>query len=253
MKRILRALVLVLAAATAASASLAADIKVLTAGALKSVVTAMAPAFEQRTGHKLTIEGDTAGALAKRIAGGEDFDVAILTSAGVDTLVKAGKVAPGTQRALARVGIGVAIRQGRPAPDIGSVPAFQKALLEARAVALIDPAAGGSSGIYLVQLFEKMGIAPQMRAKAVLVSGGLTAERLVSGEADLALQQISELMVVPGVTLLGPIPAEIQNYTVYAGGVGAAAKDGGAARAFLDMLGGPEARAAMKDKGMSAP
>ncbi|WP_213955616.1 substrate-binding domain-containing protein [Variovorax sp. dw_954] len=254
MKRnVFRTAVLAFVALTAAATSVAAEVKVLTAGAFKPVVAAMAPVFEQRTGHKLTIDSDTAGALAKRIAGGEAFDVAILTTAGIDDQAKGGKVAPGTSMPVARVGIGVAIKQGSPAQDIGSVAAFQQALLKARAVAMIDPAAGGSSGIYLSQLFGKMGIAPQMQAKAVLVPGGLTAQKLVSGEADIALQQISELMVVPGVTVLGPIPAEIQNYTVYAGGVGSAARDADAARAFLAMLAGPEARTVMKDKGMSAP
>jgi molybdate transport system substrate-binding protein len=98
-----------------------------------------------------------------------------------------------------------------------------------------------------------MGIAPQIKAKAVLVPGGLVAQRLVSGEADIAIHQISEILAVPGTTLVGPIPAEIQNYTVYAGGVAAAARDPAAARSFMALLGGAEARAVLKDKGMEAP
>ncbi|MEJ8851073.1 substrate-binding domain-containing protein [Variovorax rhizosphaerae] len=254
MKRALRAAVVGLVAGVAVAAhAVAAEIKVLSAGAFKPVVVAVAPLFEQRTGHKVVIDSDTAGGLAKRIAGGEAFDVAILTPPGVEQLVQAGKMAAGSSVAVARVGIGVAIKQGAPVPDVGSVAAFQQSLLKARAVAMIDPAAGGSSGIYLMSLFEKMGIAGQIKAKAVLVPGGLAAQRLVSGEADIALQQISELLSVPGVTVLGAIPADIQNYTVYAGGVSAAATDAGAAKAFLQMLGGPEARAVMKDKGMDAP
>jgi molybdate transport system substrate-binding protein len=120
-------------------------------------------------------------------------------------------------------------------------------------VATIDPASGGSSGIYLWQWFEKVGIAAQLKPKAVLVPGGLVAPRLVNGEADIALHQISELLGVPGTTLVGPIPAEIQNYTVYAGGVSASARDAGAAQAFLATLSGPAAAVVLKDKGMEAP
>jgi molybdate transport system substrate-binding protein len=130
---------------------------------------------------------------------------------------------------------------------------LRQALLAARAVAYIDQAAGGSSGIYLAQLFQRMGIAAQIAPKAVLVPGGLVAQRLVSGEADLALHQISEILAVPGVTLVGPIPAEVQNYTVYAGGLAATSADLPAARASLELLAGERAKTVLKDKGMEAP
>uniref|UniRef100_UPI000D4B9593 substrate-binding domain-containing protein n=1 Tax=unclassified Variovorax TaxID=663243 RepID=UPI000D4B9593 len=231
----------------------AADLKVLTAGAFKPVVVALAPVFEQRTGHRLSIDNDTAGALQKRIAGGEAFDLVVLTPAAIEQLAAAGQVSAGSAVRLARVAIGVAVKQGAPVPDISSVAAFRQALLDARAVAYIDPAAGGSSGVYLSQLFVKMGIAPQIQAKAVLVPGGLVAQRLVSGEADLAVHQVSEILAVPGATLVGPIPPEVQNYTVYAGAVGAAARDAAAAQAFLALLGSAEARAVLAQKGMEAP
>jgi molybdate transport system substrate-binding protein len=178
------------------------------------------------------IENDTAGALARRIGNGEAFDVVVLTPAALEQLEQAGRVARGSSVRLARVAIGVAVKQGAPRPDIATESDFRQALLAARAVAYIDPAAGGSSGIYLTQLFQRMGIAAQIAPKAVLVPGGLVAQRLVSGEADLALHQISEILAVPGVTLVGPIPAEVQNYTVYAGGLAATSADLPAARAF---------------------
>lgn len=231
----------------------AADLKVLTAGAYKPVVAALAPVFEQRTGHKLSIDNDTAGALQKRIAGGEAFDLVVLTPAAIEQLAAAGKVAAGTSARLARVAIGVAVKQGAPAPDISSVASFRQALLDARAVAYIDPAAGGSSGVYLSQLFVKMGIAAQVQPKAVLVPGGLVAQRVVDGEADLAVHQVSEILAVPGATLVGPIPAEVQNYTVYAGAVGAAAREPSAAQAFLELLGSAQAREVLAQKGMEAP
>jgi molybdate transport system substrate-binding protein len=228
----------------------AAEIKVLSAGAFKPVVAALAPDFEKQTGHKVTIDNDTAGGLARRITGGEAFDLVVIPPGGIEPLVKAGKVVDGSAVRLARVAIGVAVKKGAPAPDIGSVAAFQEALLKARAVAYIDPAAGGSSGIYLSELFVKLGIADRIKPKAVLVPGGLVAERLVNDQADIALHQISEILAVPGATLVGPIPREIQNYTVYAGALGTGARDTAAARALLAALRGPGAEAILKDKGM---
>jgi molybdate transport system substrate-binding protein len=252
-RRILHGLIVVAAACAGADAAGAAELKVLTAGAFKPVVAALAPVFEGQTGHTVRIENDTAGALARRIGNGEAFDVVVLTPAAMEPLEQAGRVARGSSVRLARVAIGVAVKQGAPRPDIATESDFRQALLAARAVAYIDPAAGGSSGIYLTQLFQRMGIAAQIAPKAVLVPGGLVAQRLVSGEADLALHQISEILAVPGVTLVGPIPAEVQNYTVYAGGLAATSADLPAARASLELLAGERAKTVLKDKGMEAP
>ena len=252
-RRILHGLIVVAAACAGADAAGAAELKVLTAGAFKPVVAALAPVFEGQTGHTVRIENDTAGALARRIGNGEAFDVVVLTPAAMEPLEQAGRVARGSSVRLARVAIGVAVKQGAPLPAIGSESALRQALLAARAVAYIDPAAGGSSGIYLAQLFQRMGIVAQIAPKAVLVPGGLVAQRLVSGEADLALHQISEILAVPGVTLVGPIPAEVQNYTVYAGGLAATSADLPPARAVLKLLAGERAKKKMKDKGMEAP
>jgi molybdate transport system substrate-binding protein len=228
----------------------AADIKVLTAGAFKPVVSAIVADFEKQSGHKVIVENDTAGALVKRIEGGEAFDLVVLTPAALETLAKAGKVTSGAATRLARVAIGVAVKRGASLPDISTVAAFQNTLLAARAVAYIDPAAGGSSGIYLSQLFEKMGIADRIKPKAVLVPGGLVAQRLLNDQADIAIHQISEILAVPGAQLVGPIPAEIQNYTVYAGNVGAAAKDATAARELLAALASPKSKDILREKGM---
>lgn len=231
----------------------AAEVKVLTAGAFKPVVLALVPEFEKSTGHKVTVENDTAGALQKRIAGGEAFDVGVLGPNAVEQFIQAGKMAPGRPVRLAKVAIGVAVKAGAPLPDISSVAAFKQTLLAARALGTIDPASGGSSGIYLWKWFEQVGIAAQLKPRAVLVNGGLVAPRLVTGEADIVLHQISEILPVAGVTLVGPIPAEIQNYTVYAAGLSAAARDAGAAKALVDWLASPRALAVLKEKGMEAP
>jgi len=247
-----RHIVICIAAAMAGVAH-AAEIKVLTAGAFKPVLLALAAEFEQRSGHKLSIDNDTAGALQRRIAAGEAFDLAVLTPGAIEQLTQTGKLAEGSSSKLARVAIGVAVKRGAPLPDIASVAAFRSTLLAARAVATIDPAAGGSSGIYLWQLFDKMGLAAQLKPKAVLVPGGLVAQRVVNGEADIAIHQISEILAVPGAQLVGPIPAEIQNYTVYAGSLSTNARDAAAAQALLTWLAGDRARAVLKDKGMEAP
>lgn len=231
----------------------AAEVRVLTAGAFKPVVAALAPGFQQRTGTTVVIGNGTAGALLQRIAAGEAFDLVVLTPEALAQLAAAGRVAPGPAVPLARVGIGVAVKAGAPAPDIGTPAAFTHALLAARAVAYVDPASGGSSGIYLAGLFARLGIAGPVAAKAVLVPGGLVATRVVTGEADIALHQVSEILAVPGARLVGPVPAELQSYTLYAGAVGAAAQDGAAARAFLQELAGPDAARVLAAAGLEPP
>jgi molybdate transport system substrate-binding protein len=241
-----------LLAATVASAPAgAADIKVLTTGAYKSVVQEMVAPFEKATGHKVEVVNDTAGALVRRVDGGESFDVLVLTPGGLAELAKKGRIVTDPPVGLAKVGIGVAVKQGAAKPDIATSDAFKQALLQARAVAMIDPAAGGSSGIYLMKLFERWGIVDAVKAKAVLVPGGLVATRVVSGEADLAIHQISEIIAVKDAVLVGPLPADIQNYTVYAGSVSATTKAPEAARAFLKTLAGPEAARVLEAKGMA--
>ena len=233
-------------------AGAAAEVKVLTAGAFKSVVLAVQPEFE-KSGHKLVVDNDTVGALTKRIEGGEAFDVVVVSPAAIDDLTKKGKVADGSKAALARVGIGVMVKAGAPAPDISTVEAFKRALLNAKSVAYIDPASGGSSGIYLANLFDKLGIANEIKPKAKLKQGGYVADLIKSGEAELGIHQISEILPVKEVTLVGPLPAEIQNYTVYAGGLGARAAQPEAARALIKWLAGPQLAPVLKTKGMDAP
>jgi molybdate transport system substrate-binding protein len=250
MRTVLLGLAMVLMAAGAPRAAAGAEIKVLTAGAFKQVLLALVPDFERATGHKVTLQNDTVGALTKRIAGGEAFDLAVLTPKAVDELANTGKFVAGSRANLARVGVGVVVKDGTPKPDIGSVAAFKQALLAAKSVAYIDPAAGGSSGIYVAGLLDKLGIAGEVKPKAKLIPGGAVAEHVAKGEAELGIHQISEILPVKGVTLVGPLPAEIQNYTVYAAGLGAQAKDGDAANALLKTLTSPAAAEVLKSKGM---
>jgi molybdate transport system substrate-binding protein len=235
--------------AATASAS-AAELKVMHGGAFTQVITGVLPDFEKQTGHKVVLERETVGELSKRIEAGRPFDLAILTPGAIEDLIKKGKIAAGSRVNLARVGVGVVVKAGAAAPDIGTVEAFKRALLAAKSVAYIDPAAGGSSGIYVAGLLDKLGVAAEVKPKAVLIHGGAVAEHIAKGEAELGIHQISEILPVPGITLVGPLPREIQNYTTYAAGLAIGAKDNEAAKALIKALTGPMAAEVVKAKGM---
>jgi molybdate transport system substrate-binding protein len=234
----------------ALASSSAAEVKVLTAGAFKQIVLALVPDFETQTGNKVIVDNDTAGGLQKRIESGEAFDVAIITPTIVDGLAASGKIVPNSRVNLATVSIGVVVKEGAPKPDIGTVEAFKNALLSAKSVAYIDPASGGSSGIYVDKLLERLGIADQVRPKAKLKKGGYVADLIVSGEAELGVHQISEIVPVKGAVLVGPLPKEIQNTTTYAAGLSAAAQNKDAAQALIKTFSGPAAANVFKAKGM---
>jgi molybdate transport system substrate-binding protein len=227
------------------------ELTVMTAGAFKSVAVDLIPKFEASTGDKVILRNDTVGALIRRINAGEAFDLVLLSPSGLSEL--ADKVVAGSTTRLAKVQIGVGVKTGSPAPDIASVAAFKTAMLGARAVACIDPVSGGSSGIYLARLFGTLGIADAMAPKLVLMKGGLAAEAVVDGRADLVVQQISEIIAVRGVTLVGPLPADIQNETIYAGAIAADTATPDHARALLDILAGPAAGPVLLARGMMPP
>ena len=243
----------VLAAGLAAQPASAADIEVLTAGAYKPVLIAMQPDFEKETGHRLVIDNDTVGALVKRIEGGETFDVVVASPAGLDTLTKSGKVADGTRQSLARVGIGIMVKAGAPKPDVSTVETFKTAVLAAKSISYVDPASGGTTGIYLTKMFAQLGLADAVNAKAKLKQGGLVAEVIASGEAELGLQQMSEIVPLKTVDFVGPLPGELQVYTTYTAALGAAAKDRAAAEALVRFLATPATAPLLRRMGMDAP
>jgi molybdate transport system substrate-binding protein len=228
----------------------AAEIKVLTTGAFKQVVVALVPEFEKATGHKVVVDNGTVGQLTKRVGDGESFDVLVLNPRGIEDFTQKGKIVAGSAARVAKVGVGVMVKAGAPAPNVGSVEAFKQALLKARSVGYIDPASGGSSGIYVAGLLDKLGIADQIRPKAKLKKGGHVSDLVVSGEAEIGIHQISEIVSEKGVTLVGPLPAAIQNYTTYVVGLATGARDAEAGRAFIRLLTGPSAAAVLKAKGM---
>ena len=253
MTRWLRAAPILLSLILFAASAHSTELTVLTAGAFQSVAAALIPAYESRSGDKVTLRNDTVGALLRRIEGGEAFDVVLMSPAGLQDLAKSGKIVSGSSVTLARVGIGVGVKAGVKGPDISTEAAFKTTMLQARSVAIIDPASGGSSGIYLTKLFSTMGIADAMAPRLVLVKGGLAAQAVLDGRADLVVHQISEILAVPGVTLVGPLPEKIQHDTVYSGAVSTRSSAPDAARNLLAVLSGPAAGPVLTAKGMQPP
>ena len=233
-----------------AGAATAAEVKLSSSNGMKAVIEALLPELERTTGHKLAITWDSAAVLKRQIEGGAPFDLAILTPALVDDLAKQGKIAPGTVAGVARSGIGIAIRAGAPKHDIGTPEAFKRTLLAAKSITYSKE---GQSGIYLERVIERLGIAAEMTPKTIVQTvGGRATAAVAAGEAELGFQLMSEILPVRGAELLGPLPAELQNYVVLTGGIGAAAKEPEAAKAVLQFLRTPAAAEVMKAKGMEA-
>jgi molybdate transport system substrate-binding protein len=243
----------VLGAGTCATEAAAADVKVLSTTALTSVLQELAPQFERTTGHKLSLTFATAATLAKRIADGESADVAVLTPAAIADLTTQSKIVPGSAVALARSGIGVAVRAGAPRPDISSPEALKQALLAAKSVAYTDPASGGASGVHFAKVLERLGIAAVVALKAKLSqggSGGLVGDLVVKGDAEIGVQQIPELMAVSGIDIVGPLPGDLQNVTRFSAGIPTNAKDPDIGKALIAFLRTPTSAAVFKAKGL---
>ena len=230
-----------------AGASGAAEIKVLASNGVKAALEDLAPQFERATGNKVTIVWGLAAVLKRQIEGGEAFDLAILTTAGIDDLAKQRKVDGGTRANVARSGVGIGIKAGAPRTDIGTPDALKRAMLEAKSVSW---AKEGASGTYFVTVLERLGIADQVKAKAILAaSGAEVGKLLVKGEAQYGALLVNELMAQPGVEVLAPLPPELQSYTVFTTGVAAGSKNAGAAKSLIQFLTTPAAGAVFKSKG----
>lgn len=237
------------ALAAQAGPAVAANLKILTTPALTESWEALAPKFEA-TGHKLTIIYAPSGAIAKRVAEGETADLLVSTPAGIDSLIKAGKVLDGTNTPIANSPMGVAVLKGAPKPDISTPDAFKRALLAAKAVAYTDPASGGASGAHMAKVLERLGIASEVNAKAKLGRGTPVANFLISGEADLAIQQMPELLHVKGAEVVGPLPGDLQNVTTFAAGIPSGSAQAEAAKALIRFLQTPDSGAVMKKYGL---
>ncbi|CZT30141.1 substrate-binding domain-containing protein [Pseudomonas cerasi] len=232
--------------------ALAGELKVLTTGAFKPVLMALAPELEASRHITLTISNGTAGELAKRIDAGEHFDVAILTDSLVRQYQASGAMAQDWAKNVAKVGIGVAVPLNAPKPGIATVEQFKSMLGSQAMIAYIDPRSGGSSGVYLSQLFDRLGGAEAVAKKSVLVNGGLVGTTLIDGRASVAIHQISELLAVSGIQYVGPLPAEIQRYTLYTSAVGSQSVDVEDSREVIRALSGQKAVELLRAKGMES-
>lgn len=229
------------------NAAQAAEVKVMAANAVKESFLELVSAFEKSSGHRVTtIWGGTEG-VAKRVSGGEVVDIVIIAAPNIDKLILEGKLVKGSRADFAKSGVGIAVRTGLPRPDISSSEAVKRAVLAAKSVAY----SSGPSGFYIVELFKKMGIADQIKDKARQPASGVQVGELVArGEADLGFQQVSEFLHVKGIDYLGPLPADIQNITVYSAGTHTAAPAPDAAKALVKFLTAPEAGSIIKKFGM---
>jgi len=247
--RIIIALAALLLAAGTANA---AEIKALISTALKAPFEEIAAQFEKTTGHKVTAAYGPTGGLAKRIADGEAADMVVLGSQ-TSELMQQGKLAAGSNTDIARGMIGAGVMKGAPKPDISSEAAFKAALLSAKSIAVTDPASGGGSGVYFGKLFEQMGLAQELKPKLKLAAGGpngYAATFVAKGEAEFALQPIPELMAVPGIEVVGPLPGAFQNVTVYTASIPTSAKEADAAKALIKVLAAPSSAAIYKARGL---
>ena len=232
-----------------ATAVAQAPVTVFHGGAMTQPVKEAADAFTRSTGSRVANVGDTTGSLMKRIASGEKPDIIFVAGPAMDTLEKEKRIAAGTRVDLARALIGVGVRVGAPSPNLSTPEAFKAALLAARSVPYVSPAAGGTSGTYIEGLLQKMGIADAMKSKIVYQNqGSEVAAAVASGKAEMGITFSSELQPNPGVRVAGVLPAAIQMPTIYSAALTPGASE--AARAFMRVLSGPEGRAAIERAGM---
>lgn len=228
-------------------------LKILTAGAFKPVVLDLVPEFEKQTGHKVAVINDTAGALNRRIRAGDRFDIVIAPTTTLEPLAAEGKVVSESITPLGKVGIGVAVALSARQPNIGSVEGLRRTLLDARSVAYVNPSSGGTSGIYVERMFQSMGILFDMRRKAVLANGGLAGEKVSRGEAEIALQQASELRLVPSIRFAGMLPEGVQHWTIYAVAVSPTAQTKDSALLLMSIFTDPSIDPILKRRGLEAP
>jgi molybdate transport system substrate-binding protein len=232
------------------SVAAASEIKLLSAVALRPGIEGLIAGFGKTTGNNVMVDYATVGALTDRIQKGEPVDVAIVSGPQIDDLQGQGKIVAGSRVDIAKVGVGVFIRKGAPRPDISSADAFKRSMLAAKAIAYPDPAGGGASGIYMAALIDRLGIAVDMKPKTKLFPPAPPLYQSVAGgEVDIGFNQISEILAQPSVELLGPLPAAIQNYTLFAAGIGAGSKEALAAKALVSYLSSPAAQEVLKSKG----
>lgn len=230
------------------------EVRIISTTAMKAALDALAPAFERETGCTLAFQYGPSGRMAGLVAGGTACDVAIVTAGGIDELTHAGRLVAGSRCDVARSVIGVAVQKGARRPDISSVAAFRDALRAARAIAMSNPTGGAQSGAHLAKVFTELGIADELKAKSIYGPGGpagLVGNYLLRGEAEIGLQQMPELMAVPGIDIVGPLPDELQLTTVFSAGLSSTSTNPTGARAWITHLSGAAAAVALNAAGLA--
>ena len=234
--------------AVAVSPASSAELKIFGSRVTKMIVEDVGPQFERATGHRLVVFTDVAAVMKRRIEAGEPFDLAILVNFQTDDLITKGKLVADTRSDLMKAGIGVAVRRGAKVPDIGTVEAFKQTLLDAKSITYLKE---GASTIYLDRLFARMGIADALRAKTIKPETESVSEAVATGDVELGIIVIPNILSVPGAQLVGPIPEDIQSYIVFTAAVAANSPNQQAARDLISFLRSPAAISAIKAKGMS--
>ncbi len=218
----------------------------MASAAFKEAYLELVPQFERTTGHKVVTIWIPSVQMMSRLKGGETVDLVIMSAASIDELIKLGRIAAGSRVDLAKSGVGVAVRAGAPKPDISSAETLKRALLAAKSIAYST----GPSGIYLAGLFQRMGIADELKARIKQVQGEPAGTVGARGEAEIGFQQMSELLPVAGIDLLGPLPADIQQITIFSSGLHVGAREPDAARALVSYFTSPAAVPVIRKKGM---
>jgi molybdate transport system substrate-binding protein len=222
------------------------DVSVLCTLGLRSVLVDIADGFRRGTGLSFSAHYQSSVTLMDRIANGESADATILTDVMIAALIKHGRIREDSRRDLASSGVGLAVRAGAPKPDISTAEALKHALLAAKSIAYT---ATGASGIYFAELIERLGIGDAIRAKAT-IRDGLSGELTARGEVEIAVQQVSELMQVAGIDVIGPLPAALQKATVFSAGILSAAKNPAAAASLIGWLSTPATASIIRSKGL---
>jgi molybdate transport system substrate-binding protein len=224
-----------------------AELKIFGSRVTKMVMADLGPQFEQTSGYKPVVVTDVAAVMKRRIEAGEPFDLAVLVDFQADDLIKTGKLVAETRTDVMKAGIGVAVKRGAPKPDIGTVEAFKRALLEAKSITYLKE---GASTIYLDRLFARLGIAEALRARTVKPETETVSERVAQGEVELGLIVIPNILSVPGAELVGPLPQEVQSYIVFTAAASAQSPNQQAARDLIKLLTSPAIVPMLKAKGM---
>lgn len=231
----------------------AAEVTVMSGGAVKSAFTEAAGAWEKKTGNKVAAAFAPAGELRKKVQAGEVADILVVPAENLAEYEKGGAIIASTRKDLGVVAMGAAVKKGAAVPDISTPEALKRTLTETRSLTYMDPTRGTSGKHFDEAVLPKLGIRDEVRAKTRFGEGGFIAEKVARGEVEMAFHQMTEMLPVPGITIVGPLPRELQKETVYSAVIMKGAKNPAGAQALLDYLVSAEGRKAFLDRGFTAP